>query len=187
MENVGAISVLLAFCMAVFAVAAAVTGKYARRPFLAVSAERAVYAVWALLTLASGVLVTLLVTGDFRLAYVASHTNHAMSSLYKFTAWWGGQEGSLLLWSWLLSTYSAIVVYTNRRKFRDMMPIVVGIMMTTVAFFVGMITFVASPLKVLMGGKGIIAVGAGNGLSPLLQWWALAIPPPFLYLGYVCF
>jgi len=81
MENVGAISVLLAFCMAVFAVAASVTGKYARRPFLAVSAERAVYAVWGLLTLAAGVLITALVSGDFRLAYVASHTNHAMSGL----------------------------------------------------------------------------------------------------------
>src|SRR5438270_13295508 len=102
MENVGAISVLLAFCMAVFAVAAAVTGKYARRPFLVVSAERAVYAVWALLTLAAVVLVTLLVSGDFRLSYVTSHTNHEMSSLYQFTAWWGGQEGSLLLWRWFL-------------------------------------------------------------------------------------
>ncbi len=187
MENVGAISVLLAFCMAVFAVAAAVTGKYAKRPFLAVSAERAVYAVWALLTLAAGVLVTSLVSGDFRLAYVAGHTNHAMSSLYKFTAWWGGQEGSLLLWSWLLSTYTAIVVFTNRRKFRDMMPIVLAIMMTTVSFFVGMITFVASPFKVLMVGKGIIDVGDGSGLSPLLQWWTMAIHPPFLYLGYVGF
>jgi len=187
MENVGAISVLLAFCMAVFAVAASVTGKYAHRPFLAVSAERAVYAVWALLTLAAGVLITALVSGDFRLAYVASHTNHAMSGLYKFTAWWGGQEGSLLLWSWLLAGYGAIVVYTNRRKFRDMMPIVVAIMMATVAFFVGMITFVASPFKVLMVGKGIIDVGDGNGLSPLLQWWTMAIHPPFLYLGYVGF
>src|SRR3954470_22827171 len=187
MENVGAISVLLAFCMAAFAVAAAVVGKYASRPFLAVSAERAVYAVWGLLTLASGVLVTLLLTGDFRLAYVAAHTNHAMSGLYKFTAWWGGQEGSLLLWSWLLSTYAAVVVYTNRRKFRDMMPIVVAIMMTTVAFFLGMITFVASPFQVLMAGRGIIDVGDGQGLSPLLQWWTMAIHPPFLYLGYVGF
>src|SRR5947209_18995447 len=152
MAMVGALPVLVAFCMAGFPLEAAVAGKYAKRRFLAVSAERSVFAVWALLTLAAGVLVTSLVTGDFRLAYVASHTNHAMSTLYKFTAWWGGQEGSLLLWSWLLSTYSAIVVYTNRRKFRDMMPIVVGIMMTTVSFFVGMITFVASPFKVLMVG-----------------------------------
>src|SRR5689334_7956695 len=150
MENIGALSILLAFCLAVFAIASAITGKYGRRPFLIVSAERAVYAVWALLTTASAILIALLLQGDYRLAYVAAHTDKAMPSLYKFTAWWGGQEGSLLLWSWLLSTYSAIVVYTNRRKFRDMMPIVTAIMMTILAFFVGMITFVASPFRVLM-------------------------------------
>jgi cytochrome c-type biogenesis protein CcmF len=187
MENIGALSILLAFCLAVFAIASAIIGKYARRPFLIVSAERAVYAVWALLTTASAILITLLLQGDYRLAYVAAHTDKAMPSLYKFTAWWGGQEGSLLLWSWLLSTYSAIVVYTNRRKFRDMMPIVTAIMMTAVAFFVGMITFVASPFRVLMAGHGVINVGDGSGLSPLLQWWTMAIHPPFLYLGYVGF
>ena len=152
-----------------------------------VSAERAVYSVWILLTVASGLLVYSLMTGDYRLAYVAAHSNKAMSGLYKFTAWWGGQEGSLLLWSWLLATYSAIVVYTNRRKFRDMMPIVIAIMMTTQSFFLGMITFVASPFQVLMAGSGIIDVGDGNGLSPLLQWWTMAIHPPLLYLGYVGF
>jgi cytochrome c-type biogenesis protein CcmF len=187
MENVGALAILLAFCLALFAIAAAITGKYARRPFLIVSAERAVYAIWALLTIASGILVSLLIGGDYRLAYVAGHSNKAMATVYKFTAWWGGQEGSLLLWSWLLSTYSAIVVYTNRRKFRDMMPIVIAIMMTTLGFFVGMICFVASPFQVLMAGRGIINVGDGNGLSPLLQWWTMAIHPPFLYLGYVGF
>jgi cytochrome c-type biogenesis protein CcmF len=185
MENIGALAVLLAFCLAVFAIIASIAGKYSRRPFLIVSAERAVYAIWALLTAASAILVSLLITGDYRIAYVASHSNKAMSTVYKFTAWWGGQEGSLLFWSWLLATYSAIVVYTNRRKFRNMMPIVIAIMMTTLSFFVGMITFVASPFQVLMLGRGIINVGDGNGLSPLLQWWTMAIHPPFLYLGYV--
>jgi cytochrome c-type biogenesis protein CcmF len=187
MENIGALATLLAFCLAVFAVISAIAGKYGRRPVLVVSAERAVYAVWALLTLASAVLVSLLISGDYRLAYVAGHSNKAMSSVYKFTAWWGGQEGSLLFWSWLLSTYSAIAIYTNRRKFRDMMPIVIAILMTTLGFFAGMITFVASPFQVLMVGRGIINVGDGSGLSPLLQWWTMAIHPPFLYLGYVGF
>lgn len=187
MENLGGLAVLLSFCFAVFAVVAAVSGKYARRPFLVVSAERAVYAIWVLLTAASIILVTALIEGDYRLAYVAAHSNKAMEGIYKFTAWWGGQEGSLLLWSWILATYSAVIVYTNRRKFREMMPIVIAIMMTTEAFFVGMITFVASPFQVLMAGRGIINVGDGNGLSPLLQWWTMAIHPPFLYLGYVGF
>src|SRR4051794_25436626 len=187
MENVGALSLLIAFCLAVFAVAAAVVGKYSRRPLLTVSAERAVYAVWILVTTASALLVYSLIPGDSRLAYVAAHSNKAMSAIYKFTAWWGGQEGSLLLWSWLLATYSAIAAYTNRRKFRDMMPIVIAIMMSIEVFFVGMITFVASPFQVLMAGRGIIDVGDGQGLSPLLQWWTMAIHPPFLYLGYVGF
>ncbi len=187
MENIGALSVLIAFCLAVFAVVAAVAGKYGRRPFLVVSAERAVYAIWLLLTIAAGVLVTSLLNGDYRMAYVAAHSNRAMSSVYKFTAWWGGQEGSLLFWSWILSCYSAVVVYTNRRKFREMMPIVVAILMTTLAFFVGMIAFVASPFQVLMAGGGIIQAPDGNGLSPLLQWWTMAIHPPMLYLGYVGF
>lgn len=187
MENLGALSILLAFCLTVFSVIASLIGKYGRRPFLAVSAERAVYATWVLLTFASGLLVTLLMTGDYRVAYVMQHSNKAMPMLYKFTAWWGGQEGSLLLWSWLLSTYAAISVYTNRRKFRDMMPLVVSIMMTVLAFFVSLISFVASPFKVLMAGRGIVDVGDGNGLSPLLQWWTMAIHPPFLYLGYVGF
>ncbi|MCU1293950.1 MAG: cytochrome c assembly protein [Bryobacterales bacterium] len=187
MENLGALSVLLAFCMAVFSVGASLAGKYGRRPFLVVSAERAVYATWLLLTVASGLLVSALTSGDYRLAYVAAHSNKAMPGIFKFTAWWGGQEGSLLFWSWLLSTYTAVVTFTNRRKFRDMMPLVVAIMMTTLAFFAGMITFVASPFRVLMAGRGVIDVGDGNGLSPLLQWWTMAIHPPFLYLGYVGF
>jgi cytochrome c-type biogenesis protein CcmF len=187
MENLGALSVLLAFCMTVFSVGASLAGKYGRRPFLVVSAERAVYATWVLLTISSGLLVSALISGDYRLAYVAAHSNKAMPSIYKFTAWWGGQEGSLLFWSWLLSTYTAVVTFTNRRKFRDMMPLVVAIMMTTLAFFTGIITFVASPFRVLMAGRGVIDVGDGNGLSPLLQWWTMAIHPPFLYLGYVGF
>lgn len=188
MENLGALAVLLAFCLTAFSVAGSVAGKYGRRPLLVLSAERAVYAVWILLTAASAILVALLMSGDFRIAYVEEHSNQAMPMLYKFTAWWGGQQGSMLFWSWLLATYTAVVVYTNRRRFREMMPIVVAIMMATLAFFVGMVTFVVNPFQVLtVGGHGIINAGDGNGLSPLLQWWTMAIHPPFLYLGYVGF
>lgn len=185
MENIGALAILVSFCLALFAIAASLTGKYTQRPFLVISAERSVYAICGLLSVASGLLVYSLISGDYRMAYVAAHSNKDMPAIYKFTAWWGGQEGSLLLWAWLLSVYSAIITFTNRRKFREMMPLVTSIMMTVLAFFVGMITFVASPFRVLMAGKGVIDVGDGNGLSPLLQWWTMAIHPPFLYLGYV--
>ena len=187
MENIGALALLLAFCLAIYAVIGSVVGKIKRKPFLIVSAERAVYSTWFLVTLAAALLVYSLITGDFRMAYVAAHSNRAMSTLYKFAAWWGGQEGSLLLWAWLLSTYTMVVVFMNRRKFRDMMPYVTAILATTLAFFLLLVTFVASPFKMLAAGKGITDVGDGRGLDPLLQYWTMAIHPPFLYLGYVGF
>jgi cytochrome c-type biogenesis protein CcmF len=187
MENIGALSILLAFCFTVYAVIASVVGKLKKNSFLTVSAERAVYSVWLLVTVASGLLIYSLLTGDFRLAYVAAHTDSSMSKIYKFTAWWGGQQGSLLLWSWLLASYSAVVVFMNRRKFRDMMPWVTSVLMTTEAFFLMLIAFVLSPFAVLEAGRGNLVEGVGQGLNPLLQYWTMVIHPPMLYLGYVGF
>jgi cytochrome c-type biogenesis protein CcmF len=187
MENLGALAILLAFALSAYAIVASVVGKLKARPYLVVSAERAVYAIWFLLTFAASLLVYALLTDDFRLAYVAAHSNRDLPVLYKFAAWWGGQEGSLLFWSWILAGYSAIVVFTNRRKFRGMMPYVTATLMVTQCFFLLLIGFVVSPFKVLAVGREIIAVPDGNGLNPLLQYWAMAIHPPTLYLGYVGF
>ncbi|HET8546571.1 MAG TPA: cytochrome c biogenesis protein CcsA, partial [Bryobacteraceae bacterium] len=187
MENLGALAILFAFCMAIYAIAGSLVGKWKNNEFLTVSAERAVYAIWFLVTLASGILVYALMTGDFRLAFVAAHTDTAMSPIFKLTAWWGGQEGSLLFWTFILASYSSVAVWQSRKKFRDMMPYVVAVMMTVMGFFLLMIGFIASPFQVLMQGQGIVDVGNGNGLNPALQYWAMAIHPPFLYLGYVGF
>jgi cytochrome c-type biogenesis protein CcmF len=187
MENLGSLAILLAFSVALYATVASVIGGIRRKPFLVVSGQRAVYSVWVLITLASGILVYSLMTGDFRFAYVAEHSNRSMPALYKFAAWWGGQEGSLLFWSWLLSTYAAVVVFTNRRKHRDMMPYVVGVLTTVESFFLILNNFIANPFQMLATDKLIVAVPDGNGLSPLLQYPAMAIHPPMLYLGYVGF
>jgi len=187
MENIGALAVLLAFALAIYAIIGSVTGKLKRNPFLIVSGERAVYGVWFLVTLASAILVSALLTGDFRFSYVAENSNRAMPAIYKLTAWWGGQAGSLLLWSWLLSTYAAVVIFTNRRKHRDFMPYVVAVLSTVQAFFLILNTFVVSPFQMLAVNKDITAVPDGNGLNPLLQYPAMAIHPPMLYLGYVGF
>ena len=187
MENIGALALLLAFCLAAYATVGSVAGRLKNKPFLIISAQRAVYAVWALLTLSGGLLVYAFLTHDYRLAYVAAHSNRDMPTLYKFTALWGGQEGSLLLWTWILSCYAAVVVFMNRRKFRDMMPYVTAVITTTLAFFVGLIVFPLSPFQVLAVGREVMAVPDGNGLNPILQYWAMAIHPPTLYLGYVGF
>jgi cytochrome c-type biogenesis protein CcmF len=187
MENLGSLAILLAFCAAIYAAVASVVGKIKHKPFLVVSGERAVYSIWVLVTLASGILVHAIMTGDFHYAYVAEHSNKSMPLLYKFTAWWGGQEGSLLLWSWLLSTYAAVVTFTNRRRHRDFMPYVIAILATVQTFFLLLNNFIANAFQMLAQDKLIVAVPDGNGLSPLLQYPAMAIHPPMLYLGYVGF
>ena len=141
----------------------------------------------ALVTVAAGSLVYSIIAGDYRMAYVWETSNKTMPIQYKFAAWWGGQAGSLLFWSWLLATYSAILVFQNRRKFRDMMPYVTAVLMATETFFLILISFVEQPFKVIMAGKGIVDVGDGQGLNPLLQYWTMVIHPPMLYLGYVGF
>src|SRR5258706_5687599 len=136
MENIGALSLLIALCLAIYSVLGSLVGAIKKRPFLITSAERAVYAVWMLLTVASGILINALMTGDFRIAYVAAHSNRTMPAIYKFTAWWGGQEGSLLLWAWLLSCYAAIVVYSNPKRHLTIMPYVNATMKTNFGFFI---------------------------------------------------
>ena len=187
MENIGALALLLAFCISLYAIVSSVVGRVRKKPFLTLSAERAVLAVWVLVTTASAILVYSLMTGDFRMAYVASHSNRDMSAFYKFAAWWGGQEGSLLFWSFLLSTYAAIAVLTTRRSHRNLLPWVVAILSSIQLFFLLLNNFVASPFQVLAVDKVITSVPDGMGLNPLLQYWAMVIHPPFLYLGYVGF
>jgi cytochrome c-type biogenesis protein CcmF len=186
-ENLGSLAILLAFCLSVFAIVAGAVGGWKRNAFLVHAAGRAVYSVCFLLTVAASVLVFSLMTGDFRMAYVVAHSNRSMPLLYKFASWWGGQEGSLLLWSWLLSCYSTVVVFTNRRRHRSMMSYVIATLMVTQCFFLIMNAFVASPFKMLAVGRTIQAIPDGQGLNPLLQYPAMAIHPPMLYLGYVGF
>jgi len=187
MENLGALALLLAFCICLYAIVASVIGRVRNKPFLALSGERAVLAVWFLISSAAGILIYSLMTGDMRMAYVASHTNRAMPLFYKFSAWWGGQEGSLLFWSWILSTYGAVVVITGRGKHRLLMPWVVAILSSVQIFFLTLNAFVVSPFQVLALDKVITSVPDGMGLNPLLQYWAMVIHPPMLYLGYVGF
>src|SRR5581483_7310437 len=102
MENTGYLCLILALALSLYAIAASLMGARGY-PFLAASARRSVYAGWSCVTAASAILIYAFLTDYYQFAYVASNGNHAVSASYKFAAWWGGQEGSLLLWSWLLS------------------------------------------------------------------------------------
>ena len=187
MENIGALAIMLAFCLAIYSVVASLVGAWKKKPFLIASGERAVIAVFGLIVIATGILIYALVTSDFRYAYVAAHSNRDMPFYYKISSWWGGQEGSLLLWNFLLGAYAFVVVLQNKRKHRAMMPYVVATLMSTQVFFLILNVFPASPFQMLAQGKNIVEVQDGNGLNPLLQYWTMLIHPPVLYLGYVGF
>ncbi|HWC99279.1 MAG TPA: cytochrome c-type biogenesis CcmF C-terminal domain-containing protein [Candidatus Sulfopaludibacter sp.] len=180
MENTGYLCLLLALLLCLYAaIASLVRGNR----LLRLSAERSVYAVWFCLTVAAAILVHAFLTDDYRFAYVASNSNHAMTASYKFAAWWGGQEGSLLLWSWLLSCYAAVSVWRGRSG-RGPAPLIL-VLSATQAFFLVLNTFIANPFRVLAVLGGPTTVPDGAGLNPLLQYPLMRIHPPILYLGYV--
>ena len=191
MENIASFALVLALVLAAYALAASLGGVWRQKPRLQYSAYRATAAIWVLVTAAIGCLVYALLTDDFRLVSVAGHSNRALPWYYKITALWSGQEGSLLFWSWLLAGYSAAAVWLNREKHRSMMPYVVATLMAVQGFFLTLNVFIASPFQLLAMSQGgqMVVQGPldGNGLNPLLQYPAMAIHPPMLYLGYVGF
>ncbi len=190
-ENLGSFTLILAFVLTVYAVGASLLGVLRKNERLQFSAYRATGVIWVLVTIAIGALIYALQTNDYRLAYVAGHSNTALPWYYKMTSLWSGQEGSLLFWSWLLSTYSMVAVHLNREKHRDMMPYVVTTLMVVLGFFLTMNAFVVSPFQELamnQGGQMVVRGPVdGNGLNPLLQYPAMAIHPVMIYLGFVGF
>ncbi|MGH7745019.1 MAG: heme lyase CcmF/NrfE family subunit [Candidatus Dormibacteria bacterium] len=189
MDIIGSFALILALLAAGYAFVAGILGIRTRRPLLIKSARNAGMAIFPLVTLGVGCLVTLFFQNNFSLAYVAEHSNRALPAYYKFSALWAGQEGSLLFWSWLLSIYAFIALFINRKKHPELMPYVGVILGGIQLFFLALNNFVASPFALLgtVGAAGavhVVTLADGHGLTPLLQYAEMDIHPPMLYLGY---
>jgi cytochrome c-type biogenesis protein CcmF len=180
MVDTGYIALCLALVAAGYAVAASVSG--ARRQHLPLirSAENAFLALCGLLTVAVLTLCGALFSHDFQVQYVAENSNRAMPTFYLLAALWGGQNGSLLFWNWILSIYGAVVVLVYRHRYRALMPYVVATLAISGFFFALVHLFAADPFKRLP-----FTPDDGRGLNPLLQHPAMAVHPPTLYLGMV--
>lgn len=177
---VGELSLWVALLIAAWTATVSFAGGALRRQDLIRSGERGILAVLALVALASAGLWTALLTNDFSLTYVASHVSMGLPRLYAFTAFWGGQAGSLLFWCLILSVYSSITVLTNRYRNRQLMPYVVGTLGAVLFFFLITLCLAANPYE-RMGWLP----PDGRGLNPQLQNPGMAFHPPNLYLGYV--
>jgi cytochrome c-type biogenesis protein CcmF len=146
------------------------------------TARRAGIASFVALCCAAFALVWAAFTDDFSVAYIAAHSNRALNPAYKFAALWSGQEGSLLLWAFLLSAYGFVLRMRHRVDVRltaFASTILAGIQF----FFVLLLVVAAPPFSIVQG----LIPADGAGLNPLLQYPEMVIHPPMLYLGYVGF
>ena len=178
--DLGAIALTLALVFALYALAASALGATLRRAALATSGRRAVLVVAAFLLIASGSLIGAFLTHDFGSVYVAEHSSLAMPWYYSLSAFYGGQEGSLLYWATMLSIFSAIAILLHRRADARLMPWVTVTLMTIESFFLVMLAFVTPPFT-----RTTIPPVDGAGLNPILQDPGMLIHPPMLLMGYM--
>ena len=178
MADLGRAALLVTFGLVVYALVAGSFAAWKRRRRLALSAQNALFAAFATTAVAAIVLVVALVRRDFTFQYVAAHTSKSLPLGYALSAFWGGQEGSLLLWLLILSGYSALAVWLNRRS-RDLVVWVVPVLGLVASFFAFMLCFVSSPFVVAP------APADGAGMVASLQNPYMLAHPPMLYLGYV--
>jgi cytochrome c-type biogenesis protein CcmF len=177
---VGELALWVALLMAAWGAIVLLSGGSAARPELIASGERALYATFACVVLATAGLLVALTTSDFSFAYVASVTSANLPLAYKVVALWAGQAGMLLLWTLALSMCAAIAVATGRGRNRVVMPYVGGTLSLVLLFFLALLCLAANPYERLAS-----IPAEGRGMHPGLQNPAMAVHPPALYLGYV--
>ena len=179
MADLGRAALAVSLGLAVYALVVGIVAARSNRRRLAVSARNALFACFGSTLVAAAVLASALVRHDFSFVYVAQHTNRTLSARYALTAFWGGQEGSLLLWLLVLTGYGTLAVAVNRRLLRDLVAWVVPVLGGIATFFAFVLVAIASPFDTQT------APVDGLGLTPSLQNPYMAIHPPMLYLGYV--
>jgi cytochrome c-type biogenesis protein CcmF len=199
--NIGYFALVLAFIAALYGAGAAAYGSLRRRPIFVESGRHAMLLTWPLVTVAAASIITLLVTEHFEVGYVAQVTSRAMPTYLRVTALWGGQPGSLVFWSWLMSAFATAASLRRWERDRELLPWVVVVTMVTLAFFLSLVIFFENPFARLwqtIDGETLTAMFApagalpflpadGNGLNPLLRHPGMVIHPPMLYLGFVSF
>src|SRR5512134_1145206 len=198
--NFGYGILVITFLVTLYSVFAAIYGDRKQIPAMVESARRAMLLTWPLLTLTAGVLIYLLVNNHYEVQFVYEVTSRSMPTYLKVTAWWGGQAGSLLFWSWLMSAFASLVTLRKWDRDREFLPWVIVVACVTMAFFICMNVFFENPFAQLYQtfdgvaphtfkpADGVLFTPAdGRGLNPLLRHPGMIIHPPMLYLGFVSF
>jgi len=202
LADIGLISLTIAFLFGLYATIASAYGGWRARTDWVESARNAALLVFPLLTIPVIVIVYSLYKFDFSLAYVYDVSSRAMSPFLRVTALWGGQQGSVLFWAWLMAAFVGIVLLRKWERDRELMPWVTFVAMLTTAFFVGVVLFITNPFVRLWHVPGATELTQaffqpanampylpedGNGLNPLLRHFGMIGHPPTTYLGFTGF
>jgi cytochrome c-type biogenesis protein CcmF len=157
-------------------------GAWRQRPEFVEAGRRSLYVVALLATVAFAVLEVAFATSDFSFVTVAGHSGLTTPFLYRLGAAWSSQEGSLLLWLWLLSLWASLAIRLTHRRLADLAPYAQSVLLGFAAFFAGLLVLLASPFE-----RALPAPLDGAGLNPLLRYPSMMIHPPLLYSGYTLF
>lgn len=180
--EVGHFAAYLALVVAVVQALAPLAGRYLHRPQLARLSVSAAAVVFVLTSVGGLLLMHAFVSGNFSVEYVALNSNLQLPLFYKIAALWGGHEGSLYLWVWILTLYTLLVAGHGRRRYPEHLPSILAVQGALVVGFFGLILFLSNPFARLLPMPA-----DGHDLNPLLQDPGMVIHPPMLYLGYVGF
>jgi cytochrome c-type biogenesis protein CcmF len=177
----GSVVLLFAFLLAAYGAATGIMGSTQHRRRMVTSSVYALYAFFGLMMLASALMIYAFVTHDYTIKYVAHYSDTSMPLWYKITAYWGGLDGSLMFWVAVLSAFSAVAVWVNHQRHRDMIGYVVAVTLLAQIFFLGLLIYNKNPFATFLTTPPL----DGKGLNPLLQNYWMVIHPPSLYLGFV--
>ncbi|MBI3491456.1 MAG: cytochrome c biogenesis protein CcsA [Acidobacteria bacterium] len=181
MASLGSFLLLAAFVVCSYAAVVSVVGARRRSRRLIESGVGAFYLIAAIMSVASAVMINAFLTDDYSIKYVAHYSDNVQPLFYKITSYWGGLDGSIMFWVFLLSVFGAIAVYVNRERHRELIPYVVATISTVQMFFLYLMVVHKNPFTTFLTN----APADGQGLNPLLQNYWMAIHPPSLYTGFV--
>jgi cytochrome c-type biogenesis protein CcmF len=181
MASLGTFLLLATFVVCSYAAVTSVVGARRRSRALIESGTGAFYLIAALMTVASVVMLNAFITNDYSIKYVAHYSDSIQPLFYKVTSYWGGLDGSIMFWVFLLSVFGSVAVYVNRERERELIPYVVAIISCVEMFFLYLMIVHKNPFTAFLTNTP----ADGEGLNPLLQNFYMAIHPPALYTGFV--
>src|SRR5215216_3086619 len=181
MASLGYYLLLAAFVTCAYAASICVAGAWRRSRRLIDSGLGAFHLTSAIMVVASGAMVYSFVAGNYAIKYVQHYSDSLQPLFYKLTSYWGGLDGSIMFWVFMLSLFGSAAVHVNRERHRELIPYVAAIIAIVEMFFLFLMVIHNNPFETFLGA----APPEGRDLNPILQNFYMAIHPPTMYLGFV--